>query len=57
MTKAELIKLLDGMNDDAEILLSTKHSDFKIKAITDSKIKKFIWIDLDYIDDDDYDNI
>lgn len=53
MTKAELIKLLDGMNDDAEILLSTKHNDLKIKAVSDSKVKKFIWIDLVYDDDDD----
>ena len=57
MTKADLIKMFAKMDDDAIILLSTKHSDFKIKAITDSKIKKFIWIDLEYIDDDDYDNI
>lgn len=53
MTKADLIKLLAKMDDDAIILLSTKHNDLKIKAITDSKIKKCIWIDLDYDNDDD----
>ena len=53
MTKADLIKLLDKMDDDAVVLLSTKHDSFKIKAVTDSKIKKCIWIDLDYDNDDD----
>lgn len=56
MTKADLIKMLDGMNDDAEILLSTKHNDLKIKAVSDSKVKKFIWIDLVYDDSDDDDD-
>lgn len=56
MTKADLIKLLAKMDDDAIILLSTKHNDFKIKAITDSKIKKCIWIDLDYDNDDEGDD-
>jgi hypothetical protein len=53
MTKADLIKMLDGMDDDAQILLSTKHNDLKIKAITDSKVVKYIWIDLVYDDGDD----
>lgn len=53
MTKAYLIKLLAHMDDDAVVLLSTKHNDFKIKAITDSKVKKCIWIDLDYDNDDE----
>ena len=57
MTKADLIKMLAHMDDDAVVLLSTKHNDFKIKAITDSKVKKCIWIDLDYNDDDDDDNV
>lgn len=56
MTKADLIKLLAKMDDDAIILLSTKHNDLKIKAITDSKIKKCIWIDLDYDNDDEGDD-
>lgn len=53
MTKADLIKLLADMDDDAIILLSTKHDSFKIKSISDSKSKKCVWIDLDYDNDDD----
>lgn len=53
MTKADLIKLLADMDDDAIILLSTKHNGMKITSITDNKPKKCIWIDLDYDNDDD----
>jgi hypothetical protein len=53
MTKAELIKLLADMDDNAIVLLSTKHNDLKITSITDSKPKKRIWIDLDYDNDDE----
>ena len=56
MTKADLIKLLADMDDDAIILLSTKHDSFKIKSINDSKVKKFIWVDLDYDNDDEGDD-
>ena len=53
MTKAELIKLLADMDDDAIILLSTKHNSIKITSITDSRSKKCIWVDLDYDNDDE----
>ena len=53
MTKAELIELLADMDDDAVVLLSTKHNSMKITSIADSKPKKCIWIDLDYDNDDE----
>ena len=56
MTKADLLKLLADMPDDATIHISTKHNDFKVKNINSSDAKKCIWIDLDYDNDDDGDD-
>lgn len=57
MTKADLIKALADMPDDATISIMTKHDSFKVKSIDLSSTSKWIWIDVDYDNgDDDTDN-
>lgn len=53
MTKADLIKAIADMPDDATIDLSTRRNGIIITSINVNKHKNFISIELDYSDDDD----
>lgn len=52
MTKAELIKALADMPDDAIISINSRRYSFNIKLISISPSKQWIWIDLDDDNDD-----
>lgn len=53
MTKADLIKALADMPDDADVFFDTRRNGLKVKSIDTNKHKNFISFNMDYDDDDD----
>lgn len=53
MTKAELIKAIADMPDDANIYFNTRRNGLEVESIYVNKDKNFISFDMDYEDDDD----
>jgi hypothetical protein len=48
MTKADLIKALADVADDATIYFETRDNGFNVKKIRHCNTQKCLWIDLDY---------
>lgn len=49
MTKADLIKALADMPDNAILSIHSVHSSFNIRSIDLSRTKELIWIILEYM--------
>lgn len=53
VTKADLIKAIEHMPDNAEIYFDTRRNGLDVKSISTSEYKNVVWIALDYADDED----
>jgi len=57
MTKADLIKEIEHMPDDAEVYFDTRRNELDLKSIRSNDHKNVIWFEFDYAPDDDDENL